>query len=351
MHQPTSLSMLVRPVTLGVWAALLIMTPWLSAAEPPDRPASFAQVVERAQPKMVKIYGAGGVRGLEAYQSGFLISSQGHILTVWSYVLDSDTISITLNDGRKFDAELLGADPRLEVAVLKIDADNLPYFDLDKAPTADEGTRILAFSNLFGVATGNEPVSVLHGSIAVKAPLDARSGAFESLYRGPAYMLDAITNNPGSAGGALTDRRGELIGLLGKELKNALNHTWLNYAIPISELTGSVDDILAGKHIPREDQTAIRPERPLKLAELGIVLVPDVLDRTPPFIDYVRSGSPAADAGVQPDDLIIFIDDQLVQSCQILSERFRMIEHNARVKLTLMRDQELLEITLQAPNH
>ena len=95
MRQPTSFSMLARTVssTLGAWAILLSLTPWLSAAEPADRTTSFAQVVERVQPKMVKIYGAGGVRGLEAYQSGFLISSEGHILTVWSSVLDSDTIS------------------------------------------------------------------------------------------------------------------------------------------------------------------------------------------------------------------------------------------------------------------
>ena len=57
---------------------------------------SFAGVIAAAQPKMVKIYGAGGIRGLEAYQSGFLISAEGHVLTVWSYVLDTDYITATL---------------------------------------------------------------------------------------------------------------------------------------------------------------------------------------------------------------------------------------------------------------
>ena len=79
---------------------------------------------------MVKITGAGGLRGMEGYQSGMLISPQGHILTAYTYALDTDYITVVLADGRKFDAKLLGAEPRLEVAVLKIPAQGLPCFRL-----------------------------------------------------------------------------------------------------------------------------------------------------------------------------------------------------------------------------
>ena len=99
--------------------------------------ASIVDTIEQVQPKIVKIYGAGGFHGLEAYQSGILISSAGHILTVFSHVLDTDYITAVLADGRKFEAKLLGADPRLEVAVLKIDAAGLPCFDLGKAANVD----------------------------------------------------------------------------------------------------------------------------------------------------------------------------------------------------------------------
>src|SRR5262245_36115917 len=101
---------------------------------------------------MVKIFGAGGLRGLESYQTGFLISAAGHVLTVWSYVLDSDVITVILDDGRKFDSKLVGADPRLEIAILKIEAADLPHFELREAVEGQPGTRVLAFSNLFGVA-------------------------------------------------------------------------------------------------------------------------------------------------------------------------------------------------------
>ncbi len=69
-------------------------------------------------------------------------------------MLDTDYITAVLADGRKFEAKLLGADPRLEVAVLKIDAAGLPCFDLAKAAQAEAGAGVLAFSNLFGVADG-----------------------------------------------------------------------------------------------------------------------------------------------------------------------------------------------------
>jgi len=147
--------------------------------------SSLAEVIDQVQPKIVKIYGVGGLRGLEAYQTGLLISPEGHILTVWSYVLDTDYITAVLSDGRKFAAKLLGADPGLEIAVLKIDAGDgqsgtLPHFDLDQSARIDDGSRVLAFSNLFGVATGDEPASVQDGVVSVVTNLSARRGVFET---------------------------------------------------------------------------------------------------------------------------------------------------------------------------
>ena len=241
---------------------------------------------------MVKIYGAGGVAGLEAYQTGFLISAKGHVLTVWSYVLDSDVVTVTLDDGRRLDAQLVGSDPRLELAVLKVSAEDLPHFKLDEAVELQVGDRVLAFSNLFGVAVGGESTSVQHGSVTAKTQLSARRGAFETPYRGNVYVLDAMTNNPGAAGGALTNRQGVLAGLLGKELRNALNNTWLNYAIPVADLHAAVDDMLAGKTRRRsESETAKKPAQPWTLSLSGVTLVPPVLAKTPPFADRVRPGS------------------------------------------------------------
>lgn len=310
--------------------------------------AAIPDTIDRVQPKIAKIYGAGGFRGMEAYQSGMSISPKGHILTAYSYVLDTDYITVVLADGRKFEAKLLGADPRLEVAVLKIDATGLPCFDLEKAVKAVEGTRILAFSNLFGVAVGDEPVSVQNGTIAAITRLEARRGIFETPYRGPVYVLDVTTNNPGAAGGALVTRRGELTGMLGKELRNSQNNTWLNYAVPVDELRRSIEEIESGKFVAQRDPAVDKkPQRSLNLASLGIVLVPDILERTPPFVDRVQPGSPAAKAGVRPDDLIILLGDRLVQSCKILRSDLEYVDYEDAIVLTVVRGQDLLRFTLR----
>ena len=224
-----------------------------SVARASDGAASFADVARQVQPKVVKIYGAGGIRGLEAYQSGILISGKGHVLTVWSYVLDTDEVTVVLDDGRRFTAKHVAADPLTEIAVLKFDPgdDDVPHFDLSAAVTADAGARVLAFSNLFGIAAGDEPVSVLHGVVSAVAPLEARRGAFTTNFRGDVYVVDAAANNPGAAGGALTDSQGRLLGMLGKELRSSLTGTWLNYALPVAAFAPTVEDMLAGRFTPR----------------------------------------------------------------------------------------------------
>jgi len=352
MISPLAQNAFRRLLSLKVTALLLACsTAFLPAVSPGVCRAAggtFIDVVASVQPKMVKIYGAGGLRGLEAYQSGFLISPAGHVLTVWSYVLDTDNVAVTLDDGRKFQAQLVGADPRREIAVLKIDADSLPHFRLSDGVELSVGDRVLAFSNLFGVAAGDEDASVLHGCVSAKTQLAARRGAFETPYDGPVYVVDAMTNNPGSAGGVLTDRQGNLVGILGKELRNALSNTWLNHAIPAAELVTPVDDILAGKTLPRKaGESAKRPDEPWTLARTGLRLVPDVLSRTPPFIDAVAPDSPAARAKLQPDDLILFVNNGVVVSYASVVETLSLIDHIDPVRLTVQRGQQLVDVVLE----
>jgi serine protease Do len=333
-----------RSMKLAALVSLLLVAPIATG-----RAASLVDVVRDVRPKMVKIYGAGGLRGLEAYQSGMLISAQGHVLTAWSYVLDVD-VTVVLDDGRRLSAELLGADPLSEVAVLKVDAlgEPLPYFEMAPFATADVGDRVLAFCNLFGIATGNEPVSVLHGHLAAVAPLEARRGSYRSNYRGEVYVVDAATNNPGAAGGALTDQQGRLLGMLGKELRSELTETWLNYALPTEAFAPAVEAIVAGRYTPPELAAADRPERPLSLAALGVVLVPDVVVRTPPYVDRVLPDSPAAKAGLRPDDLVVMFDIHVVTSIQQVDRLLERYDDDAKLRVTIFRDGQLVEFNLQA---
>src|SRR5262245_11128620 len=99
--------------------ALLLAGGATLASPPRVVAASLKDTIRRAQQKVVKIYGAGGMKGLEAYQSGIIISPEGHVLTALSYVLDADELTVVLDDGRHFTAEQLGIDQVSELAVLK----------------------------------------------------------------------------------------------------------------------------------------------------------------------------------------------------------------------------------------
>lgn len=308
--------------------------------------SSYANVTTEVQPRMVKVFGAGGLRGLESYQSGFLISPDGHVLTAWSYVLDTGDATIVLNDGRKFKSEIVGADPGLELAVLKIDVTDLPHFALDSAVPLRTGSRVLAFSNLYGVATGDEPTSILHGVVSSVTKLAARRGSFKTPYRGIVYVLDAMTNNAGAAGGALTDSRGRLAGVLGKELRDAESNTWLNYALPISEIRSSVESLMQGQTVD-SNQASRRPEESASLDAMGIVLIPNVLRNTPPFVDMVMPSSVAKKAGMRADDLIVLVNGQAVASQASVMEKLLEIDAVDPVRFTVTRDSELLEFEIQ----
>jgi serine protease Do len=331
-----------------VWLAFLAgfaipFAPRTSFAQPPVV-AQRDDVLSR----VVKIYGAGGLQGLEAYQSGFLVSPEGHIATAWSYVLDVEPI-VVLDDGRRFESKILGIEPSLELAVLKIDASDLPYFKFDKQVQSQWGDPVLAVSNLFGIAAGNEPASLMQGTVASVTTLDARRGTFKTPYQGEVLILDLIANNPGAAGGALVDSAGRLVGMLGKELRDSQTGVWLNYALPISKLRTAIGDIIAGRAttVPKEENPVLPRDRSHNLTTLGLILVPDVLESTPVYIDAVKRESPAAEAGLQPDDLVLLIDGQRVADQKSLLDLLRRIDRRDAVSITIQRDAEVLPIRLK----
>ena len=331
-------------LTVSVLTAIFVVVP--SALQTPLLAQSLREVVNAVQPKMLKIMGSGGFQGLEPYQTGIMISPDGYLLTAWSYVLDSDAVSVTTYDGRRFEARLVGYDPRIEIAVLKVEATNLACFNLDALTTVEAGERVLAFSNLFEVATGNEPVSVQQGVVAAKTKLSARRGAFATRYRDDAYLLDAITNNPGAAGGAVTDRDGRLVGVIGKELKDQNSNSWINFAIPVDRLIDSVHEIRSGRMVVQTRTNQSPPSEPMTTRLLGLVLVPDVVFKTPPFVDRTISGLPAERQGIQRDDLIIEINGNLTPSIKEVTRQLSQIDRDEELELVVQRDGEFIKFVL-----
>lgn len=308
---------------------------------------SLNEVAVACELKTVKLYGAGGYAGLDAYQSGFFITENGHILTSWSTVLDVDKVIAVSSDGNRYEATVMGIDPNLEIAVLETNEQPAGHFDLAKATQARVGERVLALSNLFGIASGNEMASVQQGTIMAATELKARRGVLESVYQGPVYIIDAMTNNPGAAGGALVNLRGDLIGMLGKELRDSSANIWLNYSIPIEQISASTQRILEGKSIVRRSESRPLADRPTDLSMLGVVLIPNVLAKTPAFVDLVQPDSPADAAGLESDDLILFVNSTRVASQASLYEELQYIDRAEPLTLLVQRGGVLQEVVLK----
>ena len=267
-------------------------------------------------------------------------------------MLDVDPI-VVLGDGRRFESQIVGFEPALELAVLKLDATDLPFFEVpagtDESPIARWGDPVLAVSNLFNIATGNEPASVMQGRIAARSKLDARRGTFQTAYRGEVWLLDLVANNPGAAGGALVDLEGRLVGMLGKELRDRKTGVWLNYAIPADVLRSPIGDIIAGRKsvAPAEQEPLLARDKSHNEGTLGISLIPDVLETTPIYVDTVPANTPAGQVDLRPDDLILLINGRRVANQRAFREQLRRIDRRDDVNLTIQRENEILELVIR----
>lgn len=320
--------------------------------------------------KLVKLFGAGGFRGVVNYGTGILVSADGHILTVANQMLETSELVVHLSDGRKMRAVVLATEPELDAALCKIVVEgkkpndptelNLPFFDFPamvKRPAAKAGEWVLGFSNTFEIAMRDEPMSVQRGVIAATTKLSGRRGIFEFPYTGEVYVVDAITNNPGAGGGALTDRKGNLLGVIGREMKNTLTDSWMNYAIPIGAkvelkdgdkvVTVTMLDFVS-QSMKGQYKAIKKPDVPLGAGGYhGIVFVPNVIERTPPYIEELTPGSPGAKAGLKPDDLVSFVDGEPIYSIKAFNDYIKKTKPGMTLRLEVRRGDNLQTIELK----
>ena len=333
---------------------------------------SFAPVTEQVNKRLVKIYGSGGYRGVPAYGSGVIISPEGYVLTIASQMLETRDLRVHLSTGERYTAQLVASEPDLDLAMIRIYDAKSPiktpdYFDVlaDAArPIVDPGTGVLAFGNQFKIADRGEPMSVQRGVIMAYSKLRGRRGITDAPYDGDVYFTDTIMCNPGNAGGALVTRNGkQLLGLIGRELKNTLTETWVNYAMPLQAKIDIKNEKGETKTLTLVEfvQKGLKGEGTLKsIADskkgnkgagknlyTGIVLVPDVVERTPPFVEEVVPNSPAMKAGLKPDDLIVYVDGTQVVSIKEFRERLDFLLPNNEVKVEVRRGDKLTTLTLK----
>jgi serine protease Do len=216
------------------------------------------------------------------------------------------------------------------------------------------GSPVFAISNPFNIAQGNERATVQRGAIAALTQLSARRGVFATPYTGDIIVVDITTNNPGACGGALIcAETGTLLGMLGKELRNNENHSWLNFALPTHVWSDWARSAIAyGGTITLFTEQTVReremiPEDTIRIfQDWGIIFITSVSRRTPPFIDAVRPDSEAERLGLLPDDLIVMVNGQLTPSLSAVEHRIHQIPGDESVTLTIERDATLRDVTL-----
>jgi serine protease Do len=260
------------------------------------------------------------------------MSADGRIVTVLSAMLEDPNLRVVLADGRRFPAKVVARDEIRQLAELKIDTADLPHFSTGGSAHLQPGDWLIAAANPFKVADGPETVSVAYGVLAERTDLAARLRTQDFPYRGPVLLTDVIVSSPGSAGGALVDIEGKLVGVIGRAVTSTKTNTFANYAMPIEEVAAFLDrqpaagaNVAPGSNAGRADagpvggrdappNTATQPTRTLA-GDFGIRLL-DVGGRTrPAYVERVRGQSPAGKAGLKADDLILSINNQAVATC------------------------------------
>lgn len=231
-------------------------------------------------------------------------------------------------DGTSHEATILRRDRIRQVALLQIQAETPEYFELSNEPVGEKGDWIVAISNAFKVADKQEPLSATLGVVSLRTELEARLTKRDVAYQGELVLIDAIVSNPGAAGGAVLNIDGKVVGMVGKVINSSETNTRLNYAVPNTFLA----DFVANKQDSEVVDSTAAPV--LGQADLGIVLFKFGGRSNPAYIDRVKRGSPAADAKLQTDDMIVAIAGEKIGS---VKEYLNIVE-------TLRPDEEILII-------
>lgn len=293
---------------------------------------AFAGAIKTAQARTVKIYGA-GIGRVAGYGTGVIVSGEGEILTAAGAYLATPNLRVGLPDGSIHLAKVIRRDQNLQLALLSIEAKTPQFFTVDKKTQPLPGDWVLAIANAFKVADGAEPMGVTLGVVSSRTRLDARRGTHDVDYADDVLLIDAITSNPGAAGGAVVTAEGDLVGLVGKVAVSNQTGTRLNYAIP----TDLLANFVAGKSSP-ETVTEPKPKGSLgfRLFQLGG-------RNGPAFIDRVVKGGPADRAGLRADDLVVAIDGSPIKNVREFTEKADSLVAGKEVLLIVKRNNQLIQ--------
>jgi len=301
-------------------------------------PNTAQRAFERVAPAVVKLYGR-GIGREHGYATGTLVSPDGKIVTTLSLLTMRDGARVVLADGRTFTATVESRDEVRQLALLKVDGDNLPFAELVPSGDLAVGDALFAMGNWFKVAEGREPVSINRGIFSLRMELDARRLTQDFTYDGPALVFDAMTANPGAPGGPLVDIDGRCVGIVGRIVESSATNTRINYALPSEEILAFVGGQVTTAPA-YDDAPKAKPYVGISISRLGFRHIS-------PYVSRVRPGSPAQKAGVQADDLVLMIDGLRIRSADEYRDAIGKLRPGDDIPFVLKRANKVVRVTIK----
>ena len=268
----------------------------------------------------------GGQGGGQGSGSGVIIAANGYIVTNNHVIEKASKIEVVLDDKRKFEAELVGADPNTDLAVLKVKADNLPFIKYGNSDDVKVGQWVLAVGNPFNLNS-----TVTAGIISAKGRNIDILRRKDNMGIESFIQTDAVVN-PGNSGGALVNLNGDLIGINSAIASHTGSYEGYSFAIPSSLASKVVDDLLKYKVVQRAllgvqiQEVDARLASEKKLSTLNGV-----------YVQGLTAGSAGAAAGLKTGDIITQINGVAVNTSSQLQEQVARFRPGDKIKVSYLR--------------
>ena len=256
--------------------------------------------------------------------SGFIISEDGYLLTNNHVVEDADTVMVSLGDRREYKAEIIGTDQRSDVALLKIDAKNLPILEIGKSKRLKVGEWVVAIGSPFQLR-----FSVTSGIVSAKGR--SIPNGSDSTY--VPFIQTDVAINPGNSGGPLFNLDGEVVGINSQIYTRSGGYMGVSFAIPIDYAMDVADQLRENGYVARGWLGVSIQEITSELAEALDMDVPKGA-----LISQIIEDSPAQKSGLNEEDVILFFDGEEIFYSSDLPLTVGAIRPDTEVNAMVLRD-------------
>jgi len=255
--------------------------------------------------------------------SGVIIDAEnGYVITNHHVIAEANAVNVVLSDGRQFEGEIVGSDQGTDIALLKIEADNLTALELGDSDSLEVGDFVLAIGNPFSLGQ-----TVTSGIVSALGRGGMNADSYEDFIQTDASI------NPGNSGGALIDLDGQLVGINSVIIAPAGGNVGIGFAVPSNMANAVVRQLLENGEVRRGRLgIGITDLSPEDIADFGLDIDGGA------YISSVEQGSPAERAGLQPGDVVIELDGKAIDSSSDLRNAVGLMPVGSTVTLTYLRE-------------